>query len=558
MLIHKNSQRRKFSEKGFSLLELLFVVGVSSVVLLGSVRLVNSWAEDLRDLKEAQYLKTVMDATQLYVENNFGTIWSDPLLMNETNSSVNADGTITWTLTNPGRILRLGMDAPSLGRPVNFYLKNPLDGTVPTGFSEQTPLNFETRIFVRNNGVSPVEGARTLEIFVMTESIAGNLLTVSRAANIASKLGPEAGVLSRISSDGSIFTGNFCGVGSEVNSIYGMWGIAMDAMNGVNAPNTDNEYCPATQPALDGRGGYVVMRRVIDDGNDIINDVLYREEIAGRPMANRMQANLEMNGNSILNANAMAADKMVVNGDLDMSASSSTFFVSETARFAGVGSRVFAAPVGTTVASGCQWNDIDSPTRALDAGATPPCNMRGGNLEVAGTSAVAGRNALTVENLNASFSALNAQRMQSNNTTVNGTALYNTSSTITNAEVGGLAAADVTINTSLNTQSWQTGNMDVNGRPRVGGLVSQLVQVQQITVGDLEVNSDADGSKGIIQIGGDLALNNGLTADQATIANMTGCRTNIITRFDLDGDGNRYEIPDDRDTTGTYDCVLGP
>lgn len=551
--------KRMKCESGFSLLELLFVIGVSSVILLGSVRMADSWAEDLRDLKEAQYIKTVMDAAQLYVQNNFDRIWEDPLLMNEAAPTVNIDGTLTWNLNNPGRVLRLGLNAPSNGRPADFFLQDPVDGTLRPQFPLQSPLSFEPKIYVRNNGISPVQETRTLELFVITDTNNAFMLPVSRANNVASKLGPEAGVYSRINPDGSVFAGGFCTAGNIVRSLFGLWEITADMLTGANTPNTDNEYCPATQPGPDGRGGYVIVRRVIEDKNEIINDVLYRVNIDGRPKANQMQANLNMNNNGIQGANIMSADKLIITGNMDLSASNTIFYVEETGRFAGAGSRVLAVPVGVgSPDPDCFWNDVNSPTRALNPAATGPCDLRGGNLTVAGTPAIAGRNALTADQLNAPFSTLSSQRLQASNINVNGTALYNSTSTIAQAEVGGLVSSDVTVNGNIQTQSLQSGNMDVSGTPIVGSLVSQYVQMPQIAVGDLQVNRDSDGTKGNIQINGALALNNGLNADQARFVNITNCQTNIITRFDLDADGNRYEVPDDRENVATYDCVLGP
>ena len=553
----------KGSEEGFSLLEALLVVGVSSVILLGSVQLANDWAEQIVDIEEAEYIVTIADAADGFVNANFADIWTTA--MGET-FDPGLDGIFTNAdINNLGRVIRIDVSGPAAtGLPANYTLQDPASGTLPVGFPNVSPLNFSPRIFIRNMGY--VNENRILELYVMTDSVSGNMLSIARANRIAGNIGTQGASISRIDPNTATpFAGGFCTAANVFGSIFGTWQISMDAFNNspVNALNIDNSYCPATQPGANNQGSYVALRRVLEFDAGIIGDVLYRVAIPGQPDANRMQANLDMNGQNITNVGAMSADSMRVQGNMTMQGNAATTYVEETTRIAGAGSTLRARPVpgGFAPDPNCGWDPGNPGQLDPSVAGAGTCDLVGGNLSVTTGNAASGLDSVVATAVTAPAASLTANRIISINTlNVGNQALISGTAIVNSATTGGVAANNLNVVSNIDTSSLQSSQLNNTTSIDSQSMISGSLGVSgTLNTPSLTVSQDSSGGQGVLQSSGTVVIGNGLTANQAAIDNLGGCQATVIHRFDLDNDRNYYEIPGDFENgVPSYDCVLGP
>ena len=62
------------SQSGFTLLELLLVLGVAAIILVGITQITRSWVDSESASSAGQQLARVSQITQKFVESNFGTL----------------------------------------------------------------------------------------------------------------------------------------------------------------------------------------------------------------------------------------------------------------------------------------------------------------------------------------------------------------------------------------------------------------------------------------------------------------------------------------------------
>lgn len=553
-------------QEGFTLFELLLVVGVSSVLVVGAVRLTGDWAQQIADQQEARYLQTVMNAANTFVTTNFAAIWSAGMGENFIDNNADTFCCNAGDTLNFGRVIRVDINFPA-GPGLLYSLKTPFSGSLDAGFPNLTPLRFAPEIYIRNLGY--VGETRTFEIFVMTNSAGGALLPLNRANNVARLIGPEGAVVSRINyGTKTIYAGAFCDFGNVIDSKFGTWQITMDLLNtpGTFALDAANAYCPAVQPGLNGQGGYVALRRVVKFEEANLDDVLYRVAIPGNPDANRMQANLDMNGRNILRTDAVSADRLLVTGNVNIANGSSTIFIEENARFTdngGLGSGIRPNPIpgGASPDSACGWDPLNP--NQLDPAVVGTCDLRGGNLTISPTGASG--DALIVNSLNAADSSVSANRLivggsldVGENIDISGTAQ------ITDGTVNGVATNTVTVNGALSSTLIQSTNLTNTTAMTSGHMIAGSVGVNgTLTADNLDVVQTSGGSQGVYQASGAMNITGGLTANQVAVTNLTACQATVIHRFNYlpSGGANKltyYDSGDFEPGVPSYDCVVGP
>jgi type II secretory pathway pseudopilin PulG len=552
-----NSDRQ--NEAGFSLLELLLVVGVSAVIMVGAVSLSNGWIERIADKREARYFKTVMNAAEEYISVNFANIWTTG--MGEQYGDVNGDGTLNnLDIVNLNRVIRIGMDTPAVGLP---YFLEDASGSLPAAFPPDSPLGYQPMVYLRNLGY--VGGVRTLEIFVMAESRNGKqMLSISRASNVARDIGPEGATISMLNlgNAGTPVASGFCNADNIITSIYGMWQVSMNVFS-ASPLNADHQYCPALQPNANNEGAYVGMRRVVEASDQILEGVLYRTAISGRPDANRMQANLDMNNFNVQNVNAITADRVDVQGTLSLNNENSSFYVDEVASIGG-GLNVRADPTSSTGVPdpNCFW--AGGAPSTLNPGATNPCDLQGGNVII---SSGGGTVLRATGDLVANTARLNAANVNGNGDMVVGNQFLVENTTTINgntqtAVMAGISPASTLNAGAINTSIMQASAMNSSGGVGAnlnGGLVASSITATTagLTANNLEVRS-TNASNGVLQADTSLSVSQLLTADQATVDTLTACTSSVIHHYNSDSSDPIYGPNDmERNYSPTFDCSPG-
>lgn len=543
-----NSQPKfENKESGFTLLEALLVVGISAIILTGAVQVADDWMKRIANKYEARFYQTVMNATEEYLQVNFGDIWT--IGMGETFVG-NGDGVFenTSDINNLNRVLRIGINAPATGN--TFFLS---DGTsaLPAGFASDTVngpaishLGYEVRVFVRNLGY--VGGIRTLEAFVAAGSspaIPKPLMSIARASSIAKDIGPEGGVVSMLNPRTTLnpaggIAGGFCAASNVVGSIYGGWSFTMDVLNGANPINADNAYCPPIQPGADNQGAYVIMRRIVAVPDNILEDILYRVAIPGRLEANQMQANLDMNSLPIQNVNSMTADDVDVQGSLNMNINPGTnLYIDETASFNNV-----------TVTRAADFSGGNVIVYNSAANPTPSPAVTAGALNAADAS-------VRAENSNVSGTATIANQMIANTT-------MNISGPLSAGGIVGTTPASVLTANAVTTGVTQTSDLNVAntvpGFALGSGLVTSSLDAQNsLTVNTIDFVNNNEGTGGIMQVTGSLDVTGSLNADQVTMDNLNNCESNWVHHYDSDTNDGVYGPLDQGPYGGTFDCSPG-
>jgi hypothetical protein len=413
---HKNSA-------GISLLELLLSIGITAVILIGGTKITQDWAERMQNRNEANYLLTVHNAAKSYASVNFSRImrvgFNENMLNNVPNNAL---------LNNPGRAIVVTIGNTGVSP---FFLK---DGTTALGadFTETSPRGRDIRIYVRNVGFIGEE--RTLEIITTT--------TLAAAANskrqdqvmtrdIAQVLGPQAGVYTAAA--------NNC-AGGVFNGSYGNWRLNNTRLSAAGMMAGYPAYCPAINVAQ-GLTAYVALRDRITYKNADVSDYLYRVAIPGAPEANRMETNIDMNGNDILNVASISADNLQVNGNLvaggrpglttnpATGVGATAVFVDESLRVGGNSSyirgRQLLDPTGSRFIYGGNLRIVDAPARVggnlrLQNLTASTGTLNAAGMTISGTGNVVNiggsvgvQNTLTID-------TLTARQAVANNTTIRG------------------------------------------------------------------------------------------------------------------------------------------
>lgn len=265
-LFNKPSLLKK--EDGFSLLEILLVVGVFSAISIGIVELTSTWTTQQKIEKAAAHIRIIHAAAESYIDDNFAAIESDALA---------AGGTIVIPIDDDGVGLPYFLKEAGTYLPVNFNAANVYRQTL--------------QVLVRRRS------ATRLEAMVVST---GRTIPIDDAALIANTGGHEVGIVSGTT------VGDFNN--TEFSGSNAAWTVPLADYAGTG-------WLAANPIPADGAHLAALLEINL---NNALDNYLYRIDIAGSPEANRMQVDLDMDNNTINNTSELSADFADVQNNLNV------------------------------------------------------------------------------------------------------------------------------------------------------------------------------------------------------------------------------------------------
>jgi type II secretory pathway pseudopilin PulG len=501
------------NSKGFTLLELLLVVGISASIGLLVLSLLDDFTKRSVNRDVAGHLLRVHAAAEEYVLSNFTSI--------------------------------ITSDIPTVGdvATINVVTDIAASGFLTAGFNPVNKFRQNVTVVVRNVGVS--SGGDTIEVLSVSEDrgVTSDAMTNERLLDAALSGGSKLGFTDHAS--------------NTINSAYGEWSLNV----------------PSFSAILNYRGtattGYIAAYGRVSLDSTFNDQFLYRVSITGRPELNQMQTDIEMEQNALIGAGVILADQMAIGYDNYAPENANPWAGANTAtgnialNAEGTGSGNFAPfamgidqalNVAGTVDVGFRISDgtvgancsIDAAGNVVAvAGFTPAtdCIITGGNLnlrEVAG--AVITNPELSVTSLDISGNtsgtpsavglptAINVNiaemgEIQGSGAGYNG--MFNDVTVNGEANAGelnafGLEAGSATsLIANFDAEQIQTGSANFNG--------SNLQGADSAVVGVLNLQAGANIQSGDFGIAGNMDVNRGLTSDRMTarqqlfFQNVTGC-----------------------------------
>jgi len=332
----------RFQQKGVTLIELIVAISIMAGISVGVNALVNQSSEDTRAAVTALHLKTVGDAANEYIKENYAAVTS------------------VATTTAPALIRISDLVA---------------GGYLTAGYAAKNPRNQNTCVLVLEPSANNLTG------LVVTES--GDVIDDLTLGQIAATIGGSGGAI--------YSTANTTVMGA-------MGGYSLPVGNFVNANNLTQK-CDGTAgtPALSS--GHPMMALWFADGN-AMSATLYRDAVPGNTALNTMNTPIIMGAGSVQANNGACATLGAMGRD-----AGGKVLMCDGANWKTQGSAFWDDPVATfaalpacNAASAWQTRVVQSPT--IGTGARPyTCNGAGtwqplavddnGNLTVAGTTTTA-------------------------------------------------------------------------------------------------------------------------------------------------------------------------
>lgn len=478
-------------QSGFSMVELLLSVGIISLLMLGITQFSRNMAQEEIKQREASYLLRVGEVARIYAEVNLTKIIEEGF--GETYGDNNGNGDIdNDDFASVNTVINIPFDGDADG----LYLR---DGSAGIGedFPEISPSGKTVQIYVRHLGV--VAGRVTLEVMTVTDASRG--YTLIEARDIARTIGPDAGIFRQAD-----------GCASDFEGVYGNWRI----------PNT-TEYCPSSSEA--GMDVYVAMQSRVNGDSTLSDDYLYRVAIPGRPELNRMETNIDMSGQDVVNAANIVIDNANINSALVLrsaeSAQSPTLYINEGLRLAGNDSEI-----GEIIVMGERGAAADT------------VNVSVNSLSIPATESTA------------------HVTLSTNTMDVNGPVLIGgglavadrvTASDLSIAEGGYAGQIGVNGSAQINGNLQVSGNVLSNGGGSMSNVVASTATTESLThsgslaTNDLIVLED-------FKVDGDSVFRSGLYTPEMQSAGLSGCGATVEHHYPYSDDDFVYPVP-------LYDCT---
>jgi prepilin-type N-terminal cleavage/methylation domain-containing protein len=252
--------KKSLSQSGFTLLELLLVMGVAAMLLMGVIKITSSWVQGEISAGGGQQLQRVAIITQKYIEAN----WSDPALT-ATTDALNAGGKwadLKSTLEREGLLNASGELRSTLNVPLRISYS--IDTTGPRTI-------YRGIVFT----VDPVFAKRALDSARQAGTFGGTLALFPNAANAF--------------------------------GAFGQWTLPVGKLTGMTCTPAADKSCliALISHSVDTLCGSFLYR----------NDVETTSECVG---GNTMNTDLLMNNNNITNAGTINTQNINVNGNTNL------------------------------------------------------------------------------------------------------------------------------------------------------------------------------------------------------------------------------------------------
>jgi prepilin-type N-terminal cleavage/methylation domain-containing protein len=329
-------------QAGVTLIELIVAISIMAAMAVGLNSLISRASEDTRASVTALHLKTVGDAANRYIKDNYAAV----------------TGTATAT-------------APALIRVSDLIT----GGYLTTGYAVKNPHQQDTCVLV----LEPT--ANNLTAIAITE--AGETIDDLTLGQIAATIG---------GSGGGVYS-------TATTTIRGaMGGYSLGVGNFVNANNLTQK-CDGTSGAPTLAAGHPMMALWFADG-DSISAALYRDAVPGNPALNTMNTPIIMGAGTVQTADGACATIGALGRD-----NTGKVLMCDGANWKAQGSSFWGDPVANVAAlpvcnAATAWQTRVVQTPTIGVGARPyTCNGAGtwqplavddsGNLIVAGTTTTA-------------------------------------------------------------------------------------------------------------------------------------------------------------------------
>lgn len=483
------------TQKGFTLLELLLVVGLLGMLLAGVYQMFDGWMQRAVNRTAAADMLRVQLAADDYVLANFETFKKD---------------------------------APNIFQEISIAdLKT--YNYLPTGYRAMNAFKQPIRVFRRNLRVTKIDSAgapvidssgsivliTTIEVLTLSDNPSGSTIRIGnkRLMDTAQAGGPRMGIVSQNVLAGSTFSG-------RVSSVFNQWYVQLSDLG------------PAGYTATaDPLGGYLAAYdRVNSEATDANSAYLYRVGIDGQPELNRMQTQLSMNAHPIENVGTVVADKVNVTGNAaflgqaqGVAAESAQAMTLEQALRIDSGGAGLESRVNMKVTSGaCSFAPAGGNNRTIVGGG---CHIAGGEIQVisADGNATMGVGTLTadgsmVTDITTDSGVLNAKGI-SNYISFSGTNMTASDSVVvprTNV-TGGIVQS-----TEMQTADMSVSNGAIIGaQPRGAGMNNQLVAAR-VQPNGWDVSSAGLDIGNTAELNGNIYAQGITSSDTMYIENATG------------------------------------
>lgn len=278
-------------QQGITLIEVIAAIAIMSFVLLGMAQMTDKLLRDIKSVTAAEHIKIIGDATALYIQDNFAAVQA---------------------IATPAVPYKIGINILITDGylPNGFQDINAYDQQVCTVVLEPSPNELQAMV-ITTGGDTIVDGDLVYQVDSIGAS-GGGVYTASPAGLPTDIIGSGGSYI--------IPRGNFHNAGRTCASA--------DGAGGVNI--------------VPGHAGMAlwVEQSAFDAG------VLYRNAVAGRPDLNQMNTDLDMNGNSILNLEAVALNSACTDqGALAQDAPTGATLSCQSGTWQKMGSRYWENPV---------------------------------------------------------------------------------------------------------------------------------------------------------------------------------------------------------------------
>lgn len=231
----------RHSQRGITLIEMLVSIAIMASIMTGIVALTNQQSEDTRASVTALHLKTVGDAANAYIKDNYAAVTS--VATNTTPALITVDMLVTA-------------------------------GYLNSGFSLKNARQQNTCVLVLAPSANKLIG------MVVTEG--GDTLDDLTLGQVAATVGASGG-------------GIYSTATTTFKGAMGGWSMPFGAFSNAN---DQNKRCDGTSGAVQLAVGHPVMALWFNDGT-AVSATLYRDAVPGNPSLNTMNTPILMGAGTV-------------------------------------------------------------------------------------------------------------------------------------------------------------------------------------------------------------------------------------------------------------------